>query len=74
MRQASAPEGVSPAQRWILTDPEEFKEKQDASDKSASENFKATDLPVSHNNPESTKDDIDEGQVISFIKPINLNN
>ena len=60
MRQASAPEGVSPAQRWILTDPDEFNKKVDASTKSTSESFKATDLPASHDNPESTQD-VEEG-------------
>ena len=66
MRQASAPEGVSPAQRWILTAVDEIKMKQDASDKSASESFKATDLSSSHGDPESTKEDDDKGQVILF--------
>ena len=59
VRQASAPEGVSPAQRWVLTDPDEF-EKVDASDKSASESFKATDIPTSHDDTESTQD-VDKG-------------
>ena len=66
MRKASAPEGVSPAQRWILTDVDEIKKKQDASDKSASESFKATDLSSSHGDPESTKEDDDKGQVFVF--------
>ena len=62
VRQASAPEGVSPAQRWILTAVDEIKKKQDASDKNATESFKATDPPTSHDDSESTKDD--KGQVI----------
>ena len=57
VRQASAPEGVSPAQRWILTDSDEFKRKLDASDKSA----KASNFPITHNDPDSAKEDIDEG-------------
>ena len=64
MRQASAPEGMSPAQKWILTDPDEFKKKLDASAKSASESFKETDLPTSHDNSESIKENDDKGQVI----------
>ena len=63
MRQASAPEAV---QRWILTDPDEYKKKLDASTKSASESFKATDLSSSHGDPENTKEDDDKGQVIEF--------
>ena len=61
MRQASAPEAV---QRWILTDPDEYKKKLDASTKSSSESFKATDLSSSHGDPESTKENDDKGQVI----------
>ena len=61
MRQASAPEAV---QRLILTDPDEYKEKLDASTKSASESFKATDLSSSHGDTESTKEDDNKGQVI----------
>ena len=64
MRQASAPEGVSPAQRWILTAVDEIKKKQDASDKSASESFKAADLSTSHGDTGGTKEDDDKGQVI----------
>ena len=64
MRQASAPEGISPAQRWILTDPDEFKKKLDASTKSAYESFKATDISSSHGDPESTMEDNGKGQVI----------
>ena len=67
VRQASAPEGVSPAQRWFLIEHEEFMKKLDASDKSASESFKETDLPTYNDDPESTKEDADKGQVISFI-------
>ena len=62
VRQASAPEGVSPAQRWVLTAVDEIKKKQDASTKSASESFKATNLPTSHDDSESSNDD--KGQVI----------
>ena len=65
VRQASAPEGVSPAQRWILTDPEEFEKKLDTSTKGASEILKPTDLEASHDDPESNKED-DKGQVILF--------
>ena len=58
-----------PAQRGILTDSDEVKENLDARDKSASECFEATDLPVSDEDPENIKvdDDDDEGQVISFL-------
>ena len=63
MRQASAPKAV---QRWILTDPDEFKKKLDASTKSASESFKATGLSSSHGDPESTKEDYNKGEVIGF--------
>ena len=62
VRQASAPEGVSPAQKWVLTAVDEIKKKQDGSIKSASEGFKATNLPTSHADSESTNDD--KGQVI----------
>ena len=62
VRQASAPEGESPAQRWVLTAVDEIKKKQDASTKSVFENFKATDPPTSHDDSESTNDD--KGQVI----------
>ena len=64
MRQASAPEGVTMAQRWILTAVDEIKKKLDACDKSASESFKATDLPTSHDDSEIINDD--KGQVIFF--------
>ena len=64
VRQASAPEDKSPAQRWILTDPDELKKRLDASTESASESFKATDLSTSHGDPGSTKEDDDKGQVI----------
>ena len=63
MRQVSAPELASPVQRWILTDPDEFKKKLDAGTKSASESFKATELS-SHGDTESIKEDDDKGQVI----------
>ena len=63
VRQASTPEAV---QRWILTDPDEYKKKLDASTKSASESFKARDLSSSHGDPESTKEDDDKGQEIGF--------
>ena len=62
VRQTSVPEGVSPAQRRILTAVDEIEKKQDASDKSASDSFKATDFPTSHDDSESTNDD--KGQVI----------
>ena len=62
VRQASAPEGMSPAQRWVLTAVDEIKKKQDASDKNAPDGFKGTDLPNSHDDSESTNDD--KGQVI----------
>ena len=53
---------MSTAQRWILTDSDEFKRKLNASDKSA----EASDFPISHNDPDSTKEDIDESKVISL--------
>ena len=57
MRQASAPEGVSPAQRWILVDPgDEYilkrKRKLEVSDANASERLKATKLQPSSGDPE----------------------
>ena len=64
VRQASAPEGASPAQRWILTAVDEIKKKQDARNNSASDSFKATDLPTSHDDSESTNGD--KGQVVIF--------
>ena len=57
VRQASAPEGVSPAQRWILVDPgDEYilkrKRKLEVSDANASERLKATKLQPSSGDPE----------------------
>ena len=70
VRQASAPERVSPAQRWILTDFDELKMKMDASDNTVSENIKATYLPTSHDDPESTKEDAHEGMVFAFLSSL----
>ena len=69
VRQESSPEGMSPAQRWILNDPDEFNKKPDASDNAATINA-ATDLTTTHDDSDSTKEDVDEGEVISFL--INL--
>ena len=66
MRQASAPEGVSPAQRWILLDPgNKFvlkrKIKLEVSDANASERLKETKIQASSEDPEIARDDVDQG-------------
>ena len=65
MRQASAPEGVSPAQRWILLDPGvEFvlkrQRKLEVSDANASERLKVTKIQASRGDPEIARDDVDQ--------------
>ena len=69
MRQASAPEGVSPAQRWILLDPGvEFvlkrQQKLEVSDANASERLKETKVQASRGDSEIARDDVDRGQEI----------
>ena len=67
MRQTSAPEGVSPAQRWILLDPGvEFvmkrQQKLEASDANASDRLNETKIQASRGDPEIARDDVDQGQ------------
>ena len=69
MRQEFVAEGLSQAQRWILAGSDEDMDKLDADDNKASESFKATDLPTSHDHPEITREDVNEakGLVISYF-------
>ena len=66
MRQASAPEGVSPAQRWTLLDPDKlvWKRQQnlEVSDANASESLKETKIQAFRGDPEIARDDVDQGQ------------
>ena len=71
MRQASAPEGVSPAQRWILIDPDDKliikkKKKLEASDDNA---LKATKMQAPSVDTEVTRDNVDNGEVMSANMP-----
>ena len=66
MRQ-EAPEGVSPAQCWILLDPGvkfvvKRQQKLEVSDANASESLKETKIQASRGDPEITRDDIDQGR------------
>ena len=66
MRQASAPEGVSPAQRWILLDPgDKFvlkrKQKLEVSGANASKRLKETKIQASREGPEIAREDVDQG-------------
>ena len=69
MRQASAPEGVSPAQRWILIDPDDkliikTKQKSEASDDNALKMIKmqapSIDTEVTRDNVDDSEDDVSQ--------------
>ena len=67
MRQASAPEGVSPAQRWILLDSgEKFvlkrQQKLEVIDVNVSERLKETKIQAPRGDSEIARDDIDQGR------------
>ena len=64
--QASAPEGESPAQEWILTDPDDnfvikTKQKLEASDDNA---LKVTKLQPPNVDTEVARDNVDDGEVM----------
>ena len=65
-RQASAPEGVSPAQRWILLDPDQFvwkrQQKLEVSGADASKRLKENKIQSSRGDPDIARDDVDQGQ------------
>ena len=66
VRQASAPEGVSSAQKWILVHPDKLvlqrKRKLEVSDANASERLKASKIQASRGDPEIARDDVDQSQ------------
>ena len=67
VRQASAPECVSPAQRWILIDPDDkfiikTKQKLEASDDKAIKEVTIMQAPSF--DTEITRDTVDEGEVM----------
>ena len=66
VRQASAPEGVSPAQRWILIDPDDklikTKQKLEASDDNAIK--EATIMQAPSVDTEVTRDNVDDSEVM----------